>query len=371
MTKSRPHIGLLGGGQLARMLALKGHELGLIVHVLSADTSDPAAQVVRFHHLGDPGSYEALESFLDTVEVATFESEFLDNEILGRAVDHAQKPVRPYPQLMGLLQDRLSQKQLLEEHKIPTLPFAAVDEAAPAHQFLEKHKTGIVLKKRRFGYDGYGTFHARTKPEIDAIFAQKSARDQFIAEPRCPFRRELAITVVRDSFDRLIAYPLVETKQQNSRCLWVKGPIRHRAAGPLLARLKRFLRRIDYVGAMSFELFETPKGLLINEVAPRVHNSAHCTLDAFDLDQFSAHLLAIAGEKLPEPKPRAPGYAMMNLLGRGTTTPHWELSGEVHLHWYGKLDNRPGRKLGHLNALAKSADEALSKVRRAERKFHL
>ena len=372
MSKLGLKIGLLGGGQLARMLALKGAELGFNMHVLSPSSKDPAAQVVHHHHIGDPNQSEALRKFLSEVDVATFESEFLNAELLAAVTDALPIKVFPAPQTMGILQDRWTQKQDLVANKIPTLPFVQVNNEGEALSFLANHPRGIVLKQRRFGYDGYGTFIIHKPVEAGPLLARLKGRTfELIAEPFCFFKRELAVSLVRSKSGKITRFPLVETKQKHSRCLWVKGPARHKSEEPLVTRLKELLKATDYIGVIAFELFETDQGLLVNEVAPRVHNSAHYSLDAMATDQFSAHLLAIAGEEIPTPKAHAKGFAMMNLLGQTTKEPSWTLSPEARLHWYGKSENRPGRKMGHLNALGNSADEALIKVQRAGRKFKL
>jgi 5-(carboxyamino)imidazole ribonucleotide synthase len=363
-------IGVLGGGQLARMLAIKGHELGFEMHVLSREASDPAAQVVRMHHVGNPDNPSDLIAFLNRVDVATFESEFLDSQRLIKAADSAQKTVFPLPGLMGELQDRLSQKQLLGKYRLPTLPFTAVSSLPEASAFWREHQGGIVLKKRRFGYDGYGTYHVRKESDLQAAFA-KSGAEFFIAEPRVTFKRELAVTLVREKSGAIITFPLVETRQVNSRCFWVKGPVRHRKFSQILLQLKRFVRGIDYVGAIAFELFDLGNNLVINEIAPRVHNSAHYSLDALSLDQFSAHILAVAGRPLPKPQAWSKGFAMVNLLGKSSNAPRLVTPEGVCLHWYGKNENRPGRKMGHLNALAESAEVALQRALKAEKKFTL
>jgi len=275
---------------------------------------------------------------------------------------------------MGLIQDRLTQKQWLAGHKIPTLEFTAIDTLPVAKMFLDKHiKTGIVLKQRRFGYDGYGTFHVRGADELEKLWPRWGAKQaNLIGEPRCPFSRELAITLVRGQDGRVCEFPLVETHQENSRCLWVKGPVRHSGIAGLRGKLRRLLSSTGYVGAIAFELFDTPKGLVVNEVAPRVHNSTHYSIDACRPDQFLAHLMAVTGAELPKaPQMLGRGFAMMNLLGRSTAAPMLVRDSGANLHWYGKHDNRPGRKMGHLNAVANSADEALRIVKRAERKFKL
>lgn len=365
-------IGILGGGQLARMLALKGAELGYTMHVLSARADDPAAQVVRDHSLGDPNKSEALRDFLTQVDVATFESEFLDAETLKAVTKILPVKIFPAPQTMGVLQDRLTQKQVLVANKIPTLPFVQVDHIADASQFLTTQKNGIVLKQRRFGYDGYGTFVIRKPEDLKAVFARlRGSAALLIAEPLCRFKRELAVTLVRSKSGEIVELPMVETKQENSRCLWVKGPLKHPKGKTLLTSLRNLLNVVDYVGAITFELFETKEGLVVNEVAPRVHNSAHYSLEALAVDQFAAHILAVAGAEIPPPVLRTKGFAMMNLLGKSTKKPTWTLPSDARLHWYGKSENRPGRKMGHLNALGSSPDDALKKVQRAERKFNL
>ena len=367
-------IGLLGGGQLARMLALKGHELGFEMHALSTLSQDPVAQVVQHHHLGEMGKLQDLQKFLQVVDVITFESEFLDAELLQQAAQTTKKSsaIWPHPLTMGVLQDRLSQKNILLASNLPTLPFAPIESLQQAEEFLLKNKRGIVLKQRRFGYDGYGTFHAKSAKELQTQFHHWGHNiPPLIAEPRCAFQRELAISFCRNRSGQVISFPLVESKQVNSRCLWVKGPCQHRQILSLSKKIKKFLKKIDYVGCIAFELFDTGKDLLINEIAPRVHNSAHYSLDALSLDQFSAHLMAIADFDLSTPQSYSKGFAMINLLGKSDKSPAWGKLDDVRLHWYGKNSNRPGRKMGHLTALATTPEKALTKVKSAERTFQL
>jgi 5-(carboxyamino)imidazole ribonucleotide synthase len=354
------------------MLALKGHELGFEMHVMSASPNDPAAQVVNHHFLGDPNRLESLKEFFATVDVATFESEFLNPDLLNSGLSGTAVKIFPEPATMGVLQDRLSQKELLDAHKIPTLDFAAVDSLAEAEEFMRYHPGGVALKQRRFGYDGYGTFIVRKAPELPSLFTKwENGKANLLAEPLCRFKRELAVSLVRSPNGDIREFPLVESRQQESRCLWVKGPVKHRDQIQLTQKLRKMLNAVDYVGVIAFELFETEKGLLVNEAAPRVHNSAHYSLDAMDIDQFTAHILAVAGAEIPKFGLRTKAFAMMNLLGKSSQPPAWRLSPDVHLHWYGKSENRPGRKMGHLNALGKSAEEALKRVQTAERKFKL
>ena len=169
-----------------------------------------------------------------------------------------------------------------------------------------------------------------------------------------------------------IAYlPLVESRQEQARCLWVKGPIKLAKMENLKKRISRFLNRVGYEGIIAFELFDSRNELIINELAPRVHNSGHYSLDALSEDQFTLHLKAIVNARLRSPHPLGKGFAMLNLLGEKSITPRWQLPAEIKLHWYGKKDNRPGRKMGHINVVGSSPTQALNKVLRARKEFQL
>ena len=184
-----------------------------------------------------------------------------------------------------------------------------------------------------------------------------------IAEDFIPFKRELAISVAINEKKEIEFFPLVETHQEQYKCLWVKGPIKdHKAMPSLKRRLSAMLKSIGYVGLISFEIFDTGKELIINEIAPRVHNSGHYSQDALNVSQFEMHLRAIIGAPLEKPKPLAGGFAMMNLLGSSSKEPILSFNKDVKLHWYSKNDNRAGRKMGHINAIAASPASALKKV---------
>lgn len=353
------------------MLALKGHEMGLEIHVLSPDPQDPAGQVVRHHHAGDPASEADLKAFFAKVDIVTFESEFMDAELLQKVSADTKVPVHPKPSVMGRLQDRLLQKEFLGAHRIPTADYRAVNSAKDAEAAFRKFGGGLVFKKRRFGYDGCGTYVVRDRESLHhAIGAVENDRHGFIAEALIPFKREIALMIARRGSGKTAVFPFVETRQENSRCLWVKGPLsRVRGAARLPAKLEAGLNKLGYCGILGVELFETKRGLLVNELAPRVHNSAHYSLDALSLDQFTVHWKAVLDLEFGAVKPLAGGFAMYNLLGTHSRAPSWTLPETVRLHWYGKLENRPGRKMGHLNGLGSSPGEALKKTKSARAAF--
>ncbi len=364
-------IGILGGGQLARMLALRGFELGSQVHIYSESSNDPAAQVTRFSHQGKSDSNADLKKFLNEVGVATFESEFMDAELLAKLSKETGTNIFPAPNLMGKIQDRLLQKELLIKNKVATTPYMKVETVEDLEKAFEEFGP-LVLKKRRFGYDGNGTFMAKdAKGLLSLALMIESDKHGWIAEKFVKFKRELACVIVRSQDGSVAELPVVETHQEDSRCLWVKGPIKTSSRlSTLASNLRKFLKSIDYVGAMGFEIFETEYDLMINELAPRVHNSGHYSMNALSEDQFSLHMKAVAGLRISSPLPLSTGYAMYNLIGSSKDTPQWsDIPDGIGFHWYGKTENRPGRKMGHMNALGTTPESALNTLKIARRKF--
>jgi 5-(carboxyamino)imidazole ribonucleotide synthase len=367
-------LGILGGGQLARLMALKAHQLGIPVAVLSESADDPAAQVVSEWKRGRLDDRKALESFASNCSILTFESEFLNASLLEEISRQTQVAIYPHPRHMASIQDRLTQKRLLEKHKIASAPFLSVSNPNQAKHAFKNFEQAVVFKQRRFGYDGYGTFVVRNQRDL-ARFIEKIEKGPdcgFIAEAFVPFEREIAVMVLRSKNGQIIRLPFVETHQQNSRCVWVKGPLPKSARTERIAKqLERMLEKMNYVGILGVELFDTPAGLLVNELAPRVHNSAHHSLDSLSEDQFTLHIKAILGIKVSRPALLSPGFAMLNLLGESDTEPSWELAEDVAFHWYGKTTNRRGRKMGHLNVRGPTADQALALAKKRRKNFKL
>ena len=381
--KNQSKIGIFGGGQLARMLVIKGHELGLQMYVLSPSKEDPAAQVTSHWIQGDPNKSRDIKKFLSLVNLATFESEFFDGQLLHKHSKDLNTPIRPKPLTMHQIQDRLKQKQKLQKYDLPQAPFYKVNNKKDLLKAWSIFYTkGMVLKTRRFGYDGYGTFifppysHQNNGEEIEAQIKKWNIsfqnKEGFIAEAFQKFKRELSLIAARNYRGEICFFPLVETYQKESRCFWVKGPSQHKKLSPLKRKIKKYLEDIRYEGVIAFELFDMGKDLLINEIAPRVHNSGHYSLDALLPDQFTLHLLSILNQSLPcQPLELTSGYAMVNLLGGTQKQPHWTLHPKIKLHWYGKKENRVGRKMGHINATGPSAKKALQILLESERNFKL
>lgn len=363
---SQPRLGILGAGQLARMLALSAYPLGFEVSVFASGRNDPAAQVCGNVCIGRLDAADDVAKFLAEVDVLTFESEFVNVDLLNTPANAPR--VFPSPELIARIQDRLTQKELLDEFKIPTARWVPIPDPAELNGCHRQFPGGFVVKQRRFGYDGYGTFIFR--PGRRAAPPIPEAPHGFIAEEWVPFRRELALTFVRSRAGEFTILPLVESVQKDARCFSVQGPIRHTGLGALERKFRALMNALDYIGVLAVELFDTGRGLTVNELAPRVHNSAHYSLDALTCSQFEYHWRAGLGLPLPKPQTLAKGFAMVNLLGEGGTT-RLSRSAAGHLHWYGKSENRPGRKLGHINTLASGPRSALQKALKWRKEFLL
>ena len=219
---------------------------------------------------------------------------------------------------------------------------------------------------------GHGTFLIKKKSHIKKLNLPKT---NFIAEKFIPFKRELALLSARNKKGQIIFFPLVESFQKKSICLWVKGPAQHKKLKNLKTQIKKFLNSINYEGVIAFELFDIHSDLIVNELAPRVHNTGHYSLDALTENQFHIHLQAISNQDLKTPRLKAKAFAMLNLLGDGANKPTFKQKNlmdknlknqlkkqKISLYWYGKIKSRKGRKMGHLNSLASSSRQALNKL---------
>lgn len=364
-------IGILGGGQLARMLAQSAHNLGAIPYVLSENEEDPAQQVVERGFLGKLGDASAVGLFSSHVDILTFESEFINCDILEEAIDKPDKKVFPSISAIRTLQDRKTQKALLDQHKIATSPWVLISDEASVHNAATTLDMPFVIKKRRNGYDGYGTYIIKNKKQLaEFIKDHLNHPDGFIAEKFISFERELACIFNRDKTGNVLQFPLAQSLQKDARCFWVKGPIKHSKFEKWSLQFKQLLKKLDYVGTIGVELFDADGGLFVNELAPRVHNTGHYSQNALPLSQFDAHIRAICGLDLPDTTEKHTGFAMINLLGsKNIKDPSWTLPTDVYLHWYGKKENRPSRKMGHINSTGTSPDAALKSAMRALKGF--
>ncbi len=386
-------IGILGDGQLARMLCQEAHKLNISTAVLTTSKDSPASLVNSNIFLASEINLESVIQFSkfclnqNPKAILTIESEFIDPEYLIQAEDKTNIKVFPSVDNLKTIRDRKPQKQFLMDHNLPTSPLVEFKNIQGLNQILNVSNTNLkpetnlkssnqklVLKKRLFGYDGYGTIILNNVHDLPKLPKDFNAND-WICEHFIEFKRELAISFARNQQGQTCIFPWVETFQENSKCLWVKGPLNTtNSMKTLQKKISDALDKINYQGFVTFEIFETKKeDLLINEVAPRVHNSAHYSLEALYLNQFKAHLIAGLNLELPQkPKVISP-FAMYNLIAsKEINNPKIpQDSSEYFLNWYQKSQSRPGRKMGHITCLALTFDDALVSLKNKVRDFDL
>lgn len=349
-------LGIIGGGQLSKMLLASAHKWGLKTHIFTNSLEDPAALLAQEVTLGSASDKKALNEWAKKCEVITTESEFVDLE--GVKADN----IHPSQKNVNTFRDRLSQKIKLVDYKLSTSPFNELKE-------LSSFEKPMVFKQRLFGYDGYGTAVIKTKKDFTSFMKKNPTLSDWIAEDFIPFTRELAFSIARNQNNDFCVLPLVETKQKDSKCFWVKGPVKNKNLDSLIKRAKVMMKKEDYVGLLTFELFELKdKSLIINEVAPRVHNSGHYSIEALPVSQFDLHLMAVLNLKLPKAIEPYSGFAMVNLIGSSKIKPKLKPSSSTSLHWYAKKENREGRKMGHITALSKKSEKALESALKEAKK---
>ena len=360
-----PVVGMVGGGQLARMTHQAAIALGLSLRVLAERPDDGAALVAHDVELGAPDDLAALSRFAKACDVVTFDHEHVPPPVL-QALE--ADGVVTYPSSAALLfaQDKLAQRQRLSALGLPVPAYAEVREPADVAAFAAEHGWPVVLKAVRGGYDGRGVWM------VDGPLDTLPGPDVYV-EQRVPLVHELAVQVARRPSGEMRAFPVVETVQANGICVEVIAPAPRLSPG-LAADAERLALRIaeelGVVGMLAVELFEAPGGLLVNELAMRPHNSGHWSIEGARTSQFEQHLRAVLDWPLGDTTPLAPVVVMANVLGGESTdlarTLPAALAAEpsVSVHLYGK-SARPGRKLGHVTAMGTDVVEVRASARRA------
>lgn len=341
------------------MLALAGIPLGFRFRFLEPKPDPPVAdlgEVIR----GEYDDPEALRAFRPGLSVVTYEFERVP-DAAARELEGAA-PVRPGPDALAVTQDRLTEKQMFRRLGVDTVPFFPVDRREDLEAAVDEIGLPAVLKTRRFGYDGKGQSLLRDRDDLGSAWAELGGR-ALLLEGFSQFRRELSIIAARGTDGRIRDYPVVENLHVDGILRISRSPVTdlsERLAGEARAIVRRILDDMDYVGVLAVELFETDEGLLANEMAPRVHNSGHWTLNGAVTSQFENHVRAVVG--LPLGDPSARGWAaMVNLIGRVPDSARLLEQPGTHLHLYGKSP-RPGRKLGHVNVTANSPEEREERI---------
>lgn len=357
-------IGFLGSGQLARMSALEAFRFGMQVAVFTDRTENEPVQFMTPHsYTGSFDDVDDMLAFASICDVITLENEFIDSEVLTLLREKSGTPVFPAPESFSQIENKLIEKETFRKAGIPVTPYALVTKEEDMVRFGEKHGWPFLLKSSKGGYDGYGNETVRDLNSARNAF-KKLGGDrgrEILAEGFVNFTHELAVQVARNETGHVI-YPCCETVQKNHICVAVKSP----APVPLHIQTKAqelalaATEAIDGKGIYAYEFFLTSEGdLLLNESAPRPHNSGHYTIEGTVTSQFENHIRAVCGLPLGSADLLAPHIAMINLLGTDERKARMDGAEKAlketrgHLHFYGKISSKPGRKMAHYTLLGK------------------
>jgi 5-(carboxyamino)imidazole ribonucleotide synthase len=356
-------IGVFGGGQLGRMLALAAHPIGVGCVAYAQTPRDPACAVGE-HEIGAWDDDAALDRFASRIDVATYEFENVPMDAVRRV--GAKVPLRPSVEALRIAADRMEEKTLFRSLGIDVPPFAPVDSEADLRSAVASMGLPAVLKTRRLGYDGKGQRVLRTAADVEGAFAALGSVP-CILEGFVAFDRELSVLGARAPDGTVVVYPLVENTHRDGilRTSIAPAPGAEAVAAVAEGALRVILERLDYVGVLALELFQIGDRLLANEMAPRVHNSGHFTIEGCETSQFENHVRAVAGLPLGSTAMRGCA-AMVNLVGTIPERARVLAIPGAHLHLYGK-EPYPGRKVGHVTVRADDAaarDRALAEVLR-------
>ena len=366
-------VGVIGGGQLGRMLAIAARRMGFRVHTFEPQPDSPAGQLCDVEVNASYENTERLEAFAHAVDVVTFEFENIPIFAIDRIA--AIKPVRPSGNVLHICQNREREKTFLRSNGIPCAPFEVVDSATSLASAIAKIGTPSVLKTADFGYDGKGQRKLTGGEDAQEVWQQFGA-PRGVLEKWIPFQAELSVVCARGFDGEVVPFPVSEN--QHTHHILDMSIVPARFPEPVLDAARKLAARIttalDVVGLLAVELFLTPSGeLLVNELAPRPHNSGHFTFDACVTSQFEQQLRAVCGLPLGSSDLLRP-VVMWNLLGDlwADGEPDWASllrDPRAKLHLYGKSDPRPGRKMGHVCVMADSVDEALDAIAEIKRRL--
>jgi len=368
-------LGIIGGGQLAKMTAQAAAQLGCKVVILERQSEFPAGCVAARTLLGDWDKAHVLLELASQVDAVMLENEFVDAEALS-SLEQSGHTLCPSSGTMHLIQDKLIQKQTLARAGLPVPEPRAVERIEDVSSVAAEWGFPFLLKARRNAYDGKGNATVRSSTDIEAAWRKLGGHtgNPLFAEQFCRFAKELAVIVTRGINGDAVTYPLVETVQCDHIChvVHVPAPVSPELAVRAAELARRAVETVEGTGSFGVEMFLMPDGkIVINELAPRVHNSGHYTIEACACSQFENHVRAVLGWPLGSPALRVPAAVMVNLLAHSDSsgashglTEALRVPG-AHIHIYGKTRSSAGRKMGHVTALGATPEEALAVAQRA------
>lgn len=362
-------IGILGSGQLGRMLAIEARKMGYRIHVFSTTEDSPTGQIADVEFVAEYDDVEAAREFANGVDVVTLEFENISIEV-ANAIEEI-KPIRPRPEVLHIAQHRLREKTCLHENDFPVTPFRRVTNESDLRSAIAELGTPCVLKTAGFGYDGKGQAKVNSADEAIAAFVAMNTNEA-ILEAFISFEREISVVAARGLDGSFVPFvPVWNTHRNHVLDVTIApAPISEALAQQAIEITRAVMAKLDCVGVLCVEFFVTNDGaLLINEMAPRPHNSGHWTIDACVTNQFEQQLRAVCGLPLGDPSMMTSHCAMVNLLGdiwqKGE--PDWASllqNKRTKLHLYGKSEARIGRKMGHVTITGNSVDEVTTEVSR-------
>lgn len=354
MTPFSRRVGILGAGQLGRMLAIAGYPLGHKFGFYGLNHDEPAAMLGHMHIQSDEA--HSLNQLIDFADVLTYESENTSVELVEKISQTT--PVYPSATSLYYSQHRGREKSLFTELNIPCAPYTLVSNLTELHQAVDMVGLPAILKTSTEGYDGKGQFVIKQTDQIEQAWLSIGEREA-ILEGFVEFKRELSIIAVRNADNQQVYYPLVENQHHDGILRLTLAPAQQ--ISPAIQQqaetyMQALLNKMDHVGVLTLELFETEAGLVVNEMAPRVHNSGHWTMEGAQTSQFENHIRAITNLPLGATTPRQSFAAMVNIIGQHGDIKTVLNMPNAFLHLYDKAE-RPGRKLGHINVVANTQAE--------------
>jgi 5-(carboxyamino)imidazole ribonucleotide synthase len=367
-------IAILGGGQLGRMVGIAARQLGYRVAILDPDPACPAAAIADRVEVGTYADVAAAQRLAAGAAVVTYELEHVSAPLVS-AIDDGTRPIRPGPYPLKMTQDRLAERKFLETNGVPVAPWRPVSSAEELRAGAAELGYPVRLKANVGGYDGRSQWRLGSAADVEAHLASHEMGDSMLVERELAFTAELSVVVARAADGTMVAYPPARNVHDDGILVESVVPS---GFGDEVVRAAQELGELlatgmGLVGVLTSELFLMPDGsLIVNELAPRVHNSGHWTIEGAATSQFEQHVRAICGLPLGDVAMRAPAAAMVNVLGDGSRRPAALLGiaealrlPDVHVHVYDKRDVFDRRKMGHVTALGRDADEALAKARQA------
>jgi 5-(carboxyamino)imidazole ribonucleotide synthase len=368
-------IGVIGGGQLAWMMAIAAKQLGLALVVQAASKNEPAAAVSDRMVIGEIDDFAATKAIAQMSDAITFENEFVNLKQLAE-LERVGVKFLPTLKMLGMLVDKYTQRQYLKQHHIPTPNFLSISDESDLIEAAQILGYPSVLKARRHGYDGKGTSVVKSESEL-LIAWEAMGKAPALLEAYVNFKAELAVMVARSESGARAVYPVVETQQVDQVCRRTIAPARVAPEVTIRAKAiaKNIVSSLDLVGIYGIELFLSGDDeVSVNEIAPRTHNSGHYTIEACETSQFAQLLRVVSGMPLGKTHMTSPVAIMVNLLGYETSNSSYPSKRQqiaqlpnTSLHWYGKSASKPRRKLGHATVLAENYAEAEAIADRIEK----